>query len=40
VTNVTNMPWTFAVVFVTIFAVILIFAVIWVRSQSPRDRHR
>jgi heme/copper-type cytochrome/quinol oxidase subunit 4 len=39
-TNLTNMPWTFVVVFATIFAVITISAVIWLMSQGPSHRHK
>ena len=39
-TNVTNMPWTFVVVFATIFAVVMSAAVFWLMSQGPSHRHK
>jgi hypothetical protein len=39
-TSVTSMPWTFAVVFLAIFTVLLIYGVIWLRSQGPGHRHK
>jgi hypothetical protein len=35
----THVPWTFVVVFATIFAVILVYAVAWL-SQSLGHRHK
>jgi hypothetical protein len=35
----TNMPWTFVVVFMTIAVVILTFAAIWVMSHGSGHRH-
>jgi predicted small integral membrane protein len=39
-TSVTNMPWTFAVVFFAIFALLLISGAIWLWSQGPSHRHK
>ena len=39
-TSVTNMPWTFAVVFLAAFTVLLIYGVMWLRSQDPGHRHK
>jgi hypothetical protein len=36
----TNMPWIFAVVFMSVFAVLVTFAVIWLMSQGPMHRHK
>jgi len=40
IATVTNMPWTFVVVFATIFAVMLISVVIWLSSQGPGARRK
>jgi hypothetical protein len=39
-TSVTGMPWTFAVVFLAIFTVLLIYVVVWLASQFPGHRHK
>jgi preprotein translocase subunit SecE len=38
--NMSNMPWTFLVVFMAIFAVILIAAVNWLMSRGPSHWHK
>ena len=38
--NMMNMPWTLFVVFMAIFAVILIGAVSWLMSHGPSHWHR
>jgi hypothetical protein len=35
---ITNAPWTFVVVFLAIFVVLLVFAVVWLMSQRPSAR--
>jgi hypothetical protein len=37
--NMMNMPWTFLVVFMTIFTVIVIAAVHWLMSHGPSHWH-
>jgi len=32
--------WTFTVLFATIFAILLIFAVVWLTSQGPIHREK
>ena len=39
-TTILDTPWTFVVVFATIFGVILTFAAIWLTSQGPLHRHK
>jgi hypothetical protein len=40
ISSVTSMPWTFAVVFLAIFTVLLIYAAMWLRSQFFGHRHK
>jgi hypothetical protein len=37
-TSVTDMPWTFAVVFLSIFTLLLVGAVAWLRDPSHRHK--
>jgi hypothetical protein len=38
--NIVNMSWVFAVVFISILAMIVAFALLWVADHDPMHRHK